>query len=151
MRYCQVAFAAVLVAAALLGAGCPARHALKKSQLEIATVEAFLDAMVADDEAAQAALISPAWLEDEGIDLDDDYEDYRINGYTPTGYKVIGVEDGIVTAEIEFENDGAHRITFLVREEQGRGCIVPGSVEEADDFGDPTWINPWQEVESNIR
>jgi len=74
-----------------------------------------------------------------------------INGYTPSGYRIIGVKDGIVTAEIEFERGGAHRITFLVREEKGRGYIVSGSVEDGYDFGEPTWINPWQEVESNIR
>jgi hypothetical protein len=150
MRYARVALAAVLVAAVLTGAGCPARPTIRKAGFEESTVAAFLEAMVAADEEAQAALISPAWLAEREIDLESD--EYSVNSYSPDGFRVTAVEGDVVTAELDFDDGSAHRLRFRVRAENGRGYVVPGSHDEPDWEDDsPGWVHPWLDVETNVR
>ncbi|MFO7637874.1 MAG: hypothetical protein R6X14_01000 [bacterium] len=144
----RMVLTSVALMSVLLVAGCPGRHATRPGSPAVDAVESFVDAMMLDDEAAQAAAISPAWLVEQGIDLVED--DYLINGYHPTGYVVTGAKGELVTVELLFEDGGAHRLTFRVRNENGREYVVPGSYDE-DDWGEPGWIHPWFEAVENIR
>ncbi|MBN2537860.1 hypothetical protein JXB37_06250 [candidate division WOR-3 bacterium] len=133
---------------AVLGAGCPSRATVARQSPARAVVEEFLTAMVEEDEDRMEELISPAWLEENDVD----FWDYELNSYSPVDFKVTAVKGGLVTAEIEFEAGGAHRLVFETRKENGRWYIVPGSYDEPDwDWGDDGWVHPWKEIETDIR
>jgi len=97
--------------------------------------------MIDSDEAGEKKMISPEWLEENDIDIDD----YQVNSYSPEDYEITKVKGSKVVAEIIFSDGDAHRLTFKVSKEKGKYYIVPG---EADDDG---WIHPWQKVETGVR
>ena len=147
LRY-RIAFMSALIPLLILGAGCPARHAARTDSPAQAVVESFLLAMIDDDEELQAAMISPAWLAENDIDLD--YDDYFINGYGLTGYAITDISGEVVTVLIQFDDGAAHQLTFRARAENDQWYIVPGSYDE-EDWDESGWVDPWIEVIEDVR
>jgi len=126
----------------LMAIGCFNRATVApETSPERKVVEKFLKEMKDDDGDGMKRLVSPDWLDENDIDLDD----YHVNAYSPVSYQVTKVKGNKVTAEISFSSGSVHRLVFEVSEEDGKYFIVPG---EADDDG---WIHPWQKVETGVR
>ncbi|MEO0082226.1 MAG: hypothetical protein ABIL25_08045 [candidate division WOR-3 bacterium] len=124
--------------------GCPSRATVKpviETKPEQKVVERFLRRMIDDDEEGMKKLISPQWIEENDIDLND----YRVNAYSPQDFEITKVKGTKVTAEIIFGDGDAHRLEFRVRKENGKYYIVPGLYDEDN------WIHPWTDVETNVR
>ena len=100
------------------------------------TARRFLDAMVQEDEAAMAAMLSPAWLEESGVDI----STTPVNRFSPQAYEVKSVSGNRVTAVIQFF-PATHRLVLEVVEEEGSQYIRPGSIS------DQGTIQPWVELE----
>jgi len=126
----------------LLAAGCPNRATVSPpSDPSTRRVERFLDAMIDDDQDGMKKMISPAWAEENDIDLDD----YQVNAYSPESYEITKVKGSKVTAEIIFNDGDAHRLVFKVTKEGSKFYIEPGSYDEDE------WIHPWVSVTTSVR
>ncbi len=138
MRYVRILAAGLL----LVAVGCFNRVTVApETSPEKRVVEKFIKQMMDDDEDGMKELISPDWLDENDIDLDD----YQVNAYEPTNYRVTKVKGNRVTAELLFSSGSAHELVFEVSKEGGKYYIVPGSYDEGE------WIHPWAEIEENIR
>jgi len=141
VRVARTLVLTVLGIALVAGLGCPHRASTVRDDPRARCVSSFLDAMVDEDEARMVALISPGWLDDEGIDLADN----QLNVYTPGSYDIEEVKGTLVVALIRFRAGGAHRLTFRVSQEGNGYYIVPG---RADADG---WIHPWVDIETYVE
>jgi hypothetical protein len=125
----------------LISVGCFNRLTVKPEPgPEQKVVEKFLKEMVDGDEDGMKKFISPEWLEDNDIDIDD----YQVNAYSPTSFTVTKVKGSKVTVKILFSGGSTHKLMFKVSEEDDKYYIVPGSYDEDE------WIHPWQEAETDI-
>ena len=123
-------------------AGCISRTTVVVgSTPEQRAVEKFLGRMIDSDEDGEKKMISPQWLEENDLDIDD----YQVNSYSPEDYEITKVKGSKITVEIIFSDGDAHRLVFLVRKEGGKYYIVPGSYDEDG------WIHPWQSVKTSVR
>jgi hypothetical protein len=130
-----------VAAVALLSVGCPSRQTVGRPDPVKQTVAKFVGAMMEDDEEAMTSMLSPRWLDEEAVDL----EEADINAYSPDRYKIDKVEGNRVTVTIFFTSGSKNRLVFRVREEDGEWYIVPG---EYDFDG---WIHPWVSVEEGVK
>jgi hypothetical protein len=133
----------VLIAGSLLVfAGCFNRATVQpEASPEQKAVEKYIKRMIASDEEGEKKMISPEWLEENDLDIDD----YQVNSYSPEDYEIMKVKGSKVTAEIIFKDGDAHRLVFKVSKEKGKYYIVPGTYDEDE------WIHPWQSVETSVR
>ncbi len=139
----RIGIVSVLTAAAvLLFAGCFNRVTVTpEPSPQQKAVEKYLKRMIAGDEEGEKKMISPDWLEENDLDIDD----YQVNSYTPEDYEIMKARGSKITAEIIFSDGDAHRLVFEVSKEGGKYYIVPGSYDEDN------WIHPWQDVKTSVR
>ncbi len=125
----------VLLGAMLAGCGSKGRETE-----EVRTVRKFLLAMKDDNQAGMKTLISPAWLRDNGLSIDD----YDINRFALLDHTIEKVEGNEVTVLVKFI-PGAHRLVLRVTREEGRCYIEPGGANERG------FIDPWVRVDKFVE
>lgn len=123
-----------------LGAILAACSSKGRETEEVRTVRKFLLAMKDDDQAGMKALISPTWLQDNGLSIDD----YDINRFALLDYTIEKVKGNEVTVLVKFI-PGAHRLVLRVTREENRCYIEPGGANERG------FIDPWVKVDKFVE